>query len=1215
MAGGTGLPVAGDGDGGGLAARLVEAAPEELHALLGQIVDLATFRRQVVDVSPADRRRIVEQALVLLEQNYVHLPHKMAMHAVNPVQRLRLLRARLDGLDAQRLPSGPAFHAEMSDIFSSLRDLHTNYLLPDPYRGQLAFLPFLVEEFFERGRPRYLVTKVMQGAPSGDFGPGALVTYWNGMPIERAIEVNAARFAGSNDAARHARGVESLTIRPLRIHRYPDEDWVTITFERDGVAGEFRLPWLVAPNLPPLLAEDGRVDTARTSIGIDLDLDEAQRARKLMFAPDVAAAELAGGTRPPSPDGAEIPTGMPSVFRARRVTVHGVDYGHLRIFTFNVESPGAFVAEFVRLATELPGSGLIVDVRGNGGGHIWAAELALQTLTPATITPEPAQFINTTLNGELCRQHDQGQGGIDLGDWLPSIEQSVETGAPYSNAYPITPADLANAVGQRYLGPVVLITDARCYSATDLFCAGFRDHGIGQILGVDANTGAGGANVWTHGLLAQLVKNRGDVRSPYRALPDGVDMRVAIRRTLRVGDSTGTPVEDLGVQPDERHLMTRRDILGDNPDLLAKAGAMLRGQPVRRLDVDGTFAPDGTLNLSLATAGVDRVDVYLDGRPVRSSDVTDGSTTLSVPAAGARRLRLQGFSRGRLVANRQEMLGPLPTGESGVQHGATLVPAPAATIPAILRYLVHAEADQRSVQRGLRETFGPRLRVRKLFDMDAEPGAGSRPAPELEGFYAATAPLPGATDDERRARAFELSRDAMRRTGYDVQPDLPSGAMYPPVTTYDVDAQDPTALAAGTADLPGTEAPLWPLQNLQVPAAWARSPVRGAGILIAQPDTGITAHPELEGGIDTALQRDFLDNDNDPTDPLTRRWWWMDNPSHGTATASVVMSRDPEVIVGSAPESLLVPLRTNRSVVLVFDGDVARAVEYARQAGCHVITMSLGGVGFSPALRTAIDAAINDGLLVLAAAGNEVGFVVAPANYREVIAVAATNIQDSPWSGSSHGPAVDVSAPGESVHAARTRREPSGVVFYTSRGSGTSYAVALTAGVAALWLAFHGRDELIARYGKPNLQAVFVDLLRRTARRPAGWDASQYGAGIVDADALLAEPLPAAAPAPAVAAVPAAPQSLTAAQRLAPFLPDQSESTAEATLHALLPGVPDADLYAGELAYHLSQDPQIRAAVTAAASPGAPTDGDQRLGLARLRSAASPGLAGALATS
>src|SRR5215470_18711066 len=62
----------------------------------------------------------------------------------------------------------------------------------------------------------------------------------------------------------------------------------------------------------------------------------------------------------------------------------------------------------------------------------------------------------------------------------------------------------------------------------------------------------------------------------------------------------------------------------------------------------------------------------------------------------------------------------------------------AAAIPAILRYLVHAEDDQRTVQRRLRETFGPRLQVRKLFDLD-DLDVDALPAPELEDFYAATA--------------------------------------------------------------------------------------------------------------------------------------------------------------------------------------------------------------------------------------------------------------------------------------------------------------------------------------------------------------------------------------------------------------------------------------------------------------------------------------------
>ncbi|MGW8250491.1 MAG: amidohydrolase family protein, partial [Anaerolineales bacterium] len=57
--------------------------------------DLKTVLRAWGELSLADRRTIVEQALVLLEQNYVHLTFKQAMHAVSPLQRLRLLRHHL----------------------------------------------------------------------------------------------------------------------------------------------------------------------------------------------------------------------------------------------------------------------------------------------------------------------------------------------------------------------------------------------------------------------------------------------------------------------------------------------------------------------------------------------------------------------------------------------------------------------------------------------------------------------------------------------------------------------------------------------------------------------------------------------------------------------------------------------------------------------------------------------------------------------------------------------------------------------------------------------------------------------------------------------------------------------------------------------------------------------------------------------------------------
>ena len=415
------------------------------------------------------------------------------------------------------------------------------------------------------------------------------------------------------------------------------------------------------------------------------------------------------------------------------------------------------------------------------------------------------------------------------------------------------------------------------------------------------------------------------------------------------------------------------------------------------------------------------------------------------------------------------------------------------------------------MQHQVREAFGPGWVVEPLFDLREHLGADATPAPELEGYYAVTGALSRAGgDDARRAEAFRdvAGPDGADRVRRPARPPLGFDVPHPRPR-----ATKPRGLFGDDQPLPGTGDHMWALKNLRVPQAWARAGKRGQGVLVAQPDTGVTAHPELSPGVDTARDRDLLDNDADATDPLTKRWWWMDNPGHGTSTASVVVSRGQGSVTGSAPKATLVPLRSNRSVVLVFDGDVARAVEYARQVGTHVITMSLGGVGFSPALRAAIQAAIRDGVIVLAAAGNQVGFVVSPANYGEVIAVAGSNIRDRPWSGSSHGSAVDITAPGESVHVARAKKGSGGTNEYsTGLGSGTSFAVALTAGVAALWLAHHGRDALIARYGKANLQAVFADALRRSARRPNGWETSEYGSGIVDADALLAAGLPAAVP-------------------------------------------------------------------------------------------------------
>ena len=83
-------------------------------------------------------------------------------------------------------------------------------------------------------------------------------------------------------------------------------------------------------------------------------------------------------------------------------TPHG-EFGYMRIRSFDVDDVDGFVAEVVRIARRLPQNGLIVDVRGNGGGTIMAGERLLQIFTPRKIEPEASLSERA-----LTRRYEQG---------------------------------------------------------------------------------------------------------------------------------------------------------------------------------------------------------------------------------------------------------------------------------------------------------------------------------------------------------------------------------------------------------------------------------------------------------------------------------------------------------------------------------------------------------------------------------------------------------------------------------------------------------------------------------------------------------------------------------------------------------------------------------------------------------------------------------------
>lgn len=243
----------------------------------------------------------------------------------------------------------------------------------------------------------------------------------------------------------------------------------------------------------------------------------------------------------------------------------------------------------------------------------------------------------------------------------------------------------------------------------------------------------------------------------------------------------------------------------------------------------------------------------------------------------------------------------------------------------------------------------------------------------------------------------------------------------------------------------------------------------GEGVTIAVIDSGVTNHPAIN---EEGIRRLDLTEDGTP-----QSGW----NGHGTAVASLI-SGQTNLSPGVAPSADILDIRITDSEGSSDSFLLAEAITTAVDNNADVINISLGSYGDSSAVRTAVEYAETNGVVIVASSGNEGLEVPAfPAAYESVIAVGAVDATGDILNFSNTGETLDITAPGLEVFSAWTN--DSYVAF-----SGTSASAPYVAGAIA---------ATSSEFGITSEQAAEIVFNNSNEAGPEGEDLT-FGSGHLD---------------------------------------------------------------------------------------------------------------------
>lgn len=279
----------------------------------------------------------------------------------------------------------------------------------------------------------------------------------------------------------------------------------------------------------------------------------------------------------------------------------------------------------------------------------------------------------------------------------------------------------------------------------------------------------------------------------------------------------------------------------------------------------------------------------------------------------------------------------------------------------------------------------------------------------------------------------------------------------------------------------------WWLARIGAPNAWKVT--QGDGVKVAIVDTGISPHPDLVivGGVN-------IINPNISS---------YDDNGHGTGVAGIVAATgNNNMQFGVAPKAALYAVKVLDSTGSGLTSTIIAGLDWCIQNGMNVVNMSFGAANATEAEQLMVEQVYRAGIVMVAGTGNfgpDDTAILFPAQFSEVIAVAATDEQNDIAYFSSRGAGIAVAAPGVNIVTTNN-------IGGFSSVSGTSFASPNVSGVAALMLANQSvlSCPILAKY--PVLYPFLVkNILEKTVLSLLGFTSFEQGAGLIQANVAVSE--------------------------------------------------------------------------------------------------------------